>query len=487
MPLFNSIIHKKDSSMSMNLKNIKIGVWGFGIVGKSALTFLNNHEAIVEVLVDATMPDNDRATLAQKSIPLFGHADLHAFLERNTYIVPSPGINLLPHHAFAHKWLAELDLFAAQYPKPIIAVTGTVGKTSVTHLLSQLLAAYGTRALTGGNIGIGMLDLLAQDKDAEDNKSNMALLEVSSFQLELCKSFAPDLAIWTTFSENHLDRHGTMNAYFSAKYAIIKNQTASQQALLPLELIPYLRTQPKPASAISFFTHLQPTDEDFRLVDQYGVLYFTRSNKLIRYCAGQEQSLFDLATLPSITFAQNWLIIASALHLLKLPLEQLAQHAQTVSIPEHRLERVAAINGISFYNDSKSTTPPSTQAAIANFGSQPIHLFLGGLSKGIDRLPLIQSLGTNILHVYCFGAEADILHALCKDKGKTSSAHATMEDAFAHCIHQAQPCSIVLLSPSGSSYDLFVDYTHRGKRFKELVYNHQNKGSDARNTTATPF
>src|SRR5690606_28349772 len=149
-----------------------------------------------------------------------GSADLNTFLENNSYIIPSPGINVYPYASFAHKWLAELDLFNSEYKKPIIAITGTVGKTSVTHLLDQLLQKYTQRVLTGGNIGIGMLDLLSHPENTD-----VSLLEVSSFQLELCKSFAPDLAIWTTFSENHLDRHETIDKYFDAKYRILINQS----------------------------------------------------------------------------------------------------------------------------------------------------------------------------------------------------------------------------------------------------------------------
>lgn len=453
----------------MNVKNSTVGVWGFGVVGKSAVNYLQNNEAHIEVLVDTDVSENDRAILAQKEIPLLGHDNLHGFLERNQYILPSPGIDLTPYPHVAHKWLAELDLFRADYKKPIIAVTGTVGKTSVTHILDQLLNAYGVSTITGGNIGTGMLDLL----DHQEN--SMALLEVSSFQLELCKTFAPDLAIWTTFSENHLDRHGTMTAYFAAKYAIVKNQTAVQQALLPFELLPFLHTQEPAHSSLALFLNRPPTSQELDTANQYGPLFFVRDEKLIRSYAGHEKIIFDMSTLPAITFNHNWLIIVSALFLLKLPLTQLEQLSQTVSIPEHRLEKVATIGDVSFYNDSKSTTPPSTQAAIAIFGDKPIHLFLGGLSKGIDRAPLIKTLPDTIQHVYCFGKEAEALQALCATVHKASSAHPTLEDAFDACLAQARPGSIVLLSPAGSSYDLFVDYRHRGKRFKELVHAYRTR------------
>src|SRR5579872_6602560 len=160
-----------------------VGIWGFGIVGKSADNYLLKAGTPVEVLDKRTLTSQEKAFLRERGIPFYGPQDLTAFLERNDAILPSPGIDLRPYAHYRHKWIAELDLFARNYHHPIIAVTGSIGKTSVTHLLSTLLQAHGIQLATGGNIGTAMLDLLA-------NPSTMALLEVSSFQLELTKTFA---------------------------------------------------------------------------------------------------------------------------------------------------------------------------------------------------------------------------------------------------------------------------------------------------------
>ncbi len=130
-------------------------------------------------------------------------------------------------------------------------------------------------------------------------------------------------------------------------------------------------------------------------------------------------------------------------------------------------------NGIKYYNDSKATIPQSTLAAIKEFGSDAaIYLFLGGISKGVDRTPFIQQLPTTVTRVFCFGGEKDELLNACTSANKSASAHATLEEAFAAATAQASAGTILLFSPSGASFDLFRNYQERGKRFEDLVRNY---------------
>ena len=172
-----------------------------------------------------------------------GAAAIEPFLAAHDQILVSAGIDLRPYEKFAHKFIGELDLFAQEWRKPFIAITGTVGKTTVTHILGTVLQHLGKKAVIGGNIGVGLCDLLETAQDAE-----LAVVEVSSFQLELSKSFAADLAIWTNFSPNHLDRHGTLEAYRDAKNKIITMQRAGQKALVPITLA----KKSKKARALAF-------------------------------------------------------------------------------------------------------------------------------------------------------------------------------------------------------------------------------------------
>ena len=222
----------------MILKNKKIGVWGYGLVGKSVATFAHRHGALVSIM--------DKLPINKSSFHYYSEADKLLFFEQHDYIVPSPGIDITQDvPKIGKKLLTELDLFSYFFHKPIIAITGSVGKTTITTLLASILNNYGIRAVTGGNIGTPCLNLIAQQ-----NNIDYAVLEVSSFQLEYCRSFAPDLAIITNFTPNHLDRHTTMASYRTAKLNILKYQNYKQKGLVPRFL---QKDLPPTHGTISFF------------------------------------------------------------------------------------------------------------------------------------------------------------------------------------------------------------------------------------------
>lgn len=443
--------------------NKKIGIWGFGIVGKAAYRYLLKQLCLLEIL--------DAKPFTPEDIDLFSHNNtshcdqnsLIDFLTRNDHIIPSPGIDLTPYAAFAHKWLSELDIFYTAYRKPIIAITGTIGKTSITHLTGQLLNRAGLQCAVGGNIGIGMLDLV-QESSA---MAARALLEVSSFQLELCKQFAPDLAIWTNFYPNHLDRHSSAQAYFDAKYNLLAQQTADQKALVPLSLMQEIYTR-NTQSSCTFFSPHEPTAEQKKLLRKKdAVLYFTETDICI-YHNGVTRTVIPRTALPAISYQENWLIICGILLLLEIPLSIIAEHA-SLTLPEHRLEKINANSFINFYNDSKSTTPQSTLAAVEQLQGKPIHLLLGGISKGIDRSSLIEHLIGKVTHIYCFGKEAEHLLELCKRYKIPAQKFTSLDEAFSAALSNARHHDQILFSPAGASFDLFANYMERGNYFKKLV------------------
>lgn len=411
----------------MNLKNKKIGIWGYGITGRSTADFMIKQGAHTSVMDKDPLAD-EQDYFALHNITYYAQDQLEAFFAAHDLIIPSAGIDLRPYYQkYKDKWLFELDIFAHFFTKPYIAITGSVGKTTITSLLSQLLEMYGFKIITGGNIGIASLDLIAHQDDVD-----YAVLEVSSFQLEHTTRFTPYLAIITNITENHLDRHGTMDEYIRAKKNILMK---AYYKVLPAELLRHL-------------TLLESTR---------ATLFAKNQHKKI------------ISQLPPITFEENWLAIIKALTILGCSLRSLSVVATNLKMPEHRIEYVTTIRGAKYYNDSKSTAPAATQAAVEKFAPAPIHLLLGGLSKGLNREPLIASLRGKVAQVYCFGKETDMLHALCTKHEVPSSAFASLEQAVEAAHHNATPESVVLLSPAGSSYDLFENFEHRGQVFKELV------------------
>jgi len=411
----------------MDFTGKRMGIWGYGITGRSTVEFARKRGARVSVMDKNPLAD-ETDYFASQGISFVPQERIEEFFSINDLIIPSAGIDLRPYYEkYKNKWLFELDIFAQEFQKPYIAITGSVGKTTITSLLSQLLSLYGNKIATGGNIGIASLNLVALQAEVD-----FGLLEVSSFQLEHASQFAPKLAVVTNIIENHLDRHGIMEEYRQAKFNILAH---AQHALMPQELLQFT-----PDHLAQKITPISP--------DAYKDL---------------------LSQLPPITFDQNWRVIIAILDKLGLPLTALPAHAQHLIMPEHRIEYVATIRDAQFYNDSKSTTPTATLAAVQRFCDKPIHLLLGGLSKGIDREPLIQQLRNKVKMVYCFGKEAKELRALCAKHLVPALAFPSLEESVAASSSAAQPGDIILLSPAGSSYDLFQNFEHRGRVFKDLV------------------
>lgn len=472
----------------------KIGIWGLGVVGKSLVRYLRAFTPHITVLDTKKPSEQDLAWLTAQQVQFVDMQALPKFLEDNEIIIPSPGIDLRPSARYISKMVMEVDIFYStwknKYPNaPIIAITGTVGKTSITHLLTEFLRLAGKRVAVGGNIGTAMLDLLGEPE------YDYVVLELSSFQLEHSKQFTPDLAIWTNCYPNHLDRHGTPEKYFDAKYQLLARQTGDQKALVPLELAEALRSRQQSsfsssgcsaseysAGACSFFALHAPK--------------ITSSQRVF--------TLNDLEAqgVPEFSYPINWVILNAACNLLTIPFPTRVQIA-TLTLPDHRLDCIATHKNIKFYNDSKSTIPEATVAAVEQLQSAPVGttcvvptqvdptqvdptqvvpthvvLLLGGVSKGVDRAPLCLRLRNKVAHVFCFGGEAEQLLRFCQKADVPASAHATLEDAFmqsvqyAQTLHSTQPVA-VLLSPAGASFDLFKDYKERGERFKALVREYQ--------------
>lgn len=487
----------------------KIGIWGLGIVGKSAIAYFYTKGYQLEVFDQRILTPEEQAFLVKHAVAWCGNDQIVAFLERNEMILPSCGIDLRPYQKFAHKWLSELDLFEQECQKPIIAITGSVGKTTVTHLLSHLLRAQDKIVFTGGNIGVGLLESIEQA-----NAADYIVIEVSSFQLELCKTFSPDFAICTNIFANHLDRHGTLENYIDAKLKILNqnpsihtshslsttpslrlkasagrqdernganpfmvsanemsesNHKKNQLILFPISLFHQIPETIRSTQPIAFFATHIPSSQEISLLNDFHILYYLHNAKLMRNYQTKNITIFDFTELPFISYPQNVVILASALLILDYPLTNFVKILNEQELPEHRMEKVATINSIDFYNDSKSTLPESTLAAIEKIKDRPIVLFLGGISKGINRADFVKQIGNSVRFIYCFGKEAEQLKSFCDSNHIPAQSFATLDEAFAALPSLIKSNDQVLFSPAGTSYDLFAHYAERGDYFKKLV------------------
>ncbi len=441
-------------------KNKTIGIWGLGKVGMSVAHFLHAQGAHI-IGMDKVSLSNHDGIIRE----LFTQDQKDLFFANADYILASPGIDIRPYYQqHKAKWITELDLFYQSWQKPIIAITGSVGKTTVTTLLGQLLNKYGVKVVVGGNIGNPMLTMIKTDAD-------IALLEVSSFQLEYCSSFAPDLALWTNFVPNHLDRH-TLAEYFTAKTQILRHQEGSQSTIIPYDLLsPLTALFPERTFQVIIENNAISLEQQKALLQDGHTILTIQSNIFSTHTQHAHHELIDITLLPSTTFLSNWLVIIATLHKLGLDLTLLPSIATSTIIPAHRMEKITR-EKIVFYNDSKATTPTSTLSAIQCLTGQSIVLFLGGLSKGLDRSDLVRALQKKVTRIYCFGKEAATLHHWCNTYAIPSSAHDTLDEAFYLCMQNKKEQDIILFSPAGSSYDLFKDYEERGNHFKQLITNY---------------
>ena len=473
----------------------KIGIWGSGVVGRSAIKyFLDKKDYKIVALADKKEPDSEfleflheqnlTLSLDTKFLRNFtrdereDNNNINFYLDEN--ITDFLGIDLRKYSNYNHKWLTEADIFAANWKKPIIAITGTIGKTSIVTLLSDVLKQNNIKVATGSNIGTGMLDLLEIEKDCD-----LALLELSSFQLEHCKTFAPDLAIITNIFPNHLDRHGDMQSYIKAKFNIFAHQKMGQKVLLPEELTQEIKNfintgahsslntfffQPSPEAMADAVADATKNTRDER--DKNNATQNNRSSRVPDrvYRGMTGKSEYSIShPIPDISYPINWVIIFASCEIMGIEIKNL--DIENLEIPDHRVEFVREFNGIEFYDDSKSTVCQATLAAVEKLKDKPIILFLGGISKGVDRSGLIKDLKDKVSQIICFGSEAEELNKFCLENSIPSTYSKTLEESFAICLSKAQTGSRVLFSPSGASFDLFKDYKDRGDKFKNLVKN----------------
>lgn len=413
-------------------KNKNIGIWGFGITGQSILAFLAPHASTITVIESKELSDEQRALIKEHSALLAPYEYLPQFLEFNDIIIPSPGVDLTNYTDWSDKFVSELDLFARHNTNPVIAITGSVGKTTTTTVIAQLLTACGIRALAAGNIGLPLLSTLTT-RDEYD----MLVLELSSFQLEYNKTFAPQYALLTNLFPNHLDRHKDMANYAQAKGQLFAHQTEECWAIIPQEFLEVC-------------------------------IAYTAQQKVM-WLAPDAYTQYITPALSDITFPENWNLIFALFDIMGIEPEKVLPHCASLTLPEHRFENIGTHYGITFYNDSKATITESTLASLKRCGRKPVVLILGGLSKGTDRTDLIKALPITVKAIVCFGKEADMLHELCKAQGFISSSHTTLADAWKASLRLATAGDIVLFSPAGTSFDLFKNYEERGKAFKALI------------------
>ncbi len=463
----------------MELKGKKVLVVGLGKSGLAAALFLQRRGAQV------TVSDLRSAQALSKEIPFLMEAGIsveaggHGLLtfRRQDLIVVSPGVPLLtPELVQVRKLglpiIGELELAARFLQGKVLAITGSNGKTTTTTLCGDIFTAGGLKTIVAGNIGVPVIETVDQS-----NPASWSVLEVSSFQLETTESFHPHIAVVLNITPDHLDRHGTFENYVTMKERIFANQTAEDYLVLNGDDPIVQQTASRTKSQIVWFSRSKIVRRGAFLMN--GVVMFRASEQ------ASPVPVMPVADIPlkGDHNIENVLAAVAAGCVANIPAEVIARAVASFRAVEHRLEFVAAIHGVDYYNDSKATNVDATAKAIASFPGN-IHLILGGKDKDSDYTQLHDLLKARVKVVYTIGSAAEKIEGQLAGVVKIVSAgnlEAAVDQAASHAIAG----DVVLLAPACSSFDQFENYEHRGRVFKQTVLARQpsagtsREGSDA--------
>ena len=447
----------------MELKNKRVLVVGLGKSGLAAALFLRDRGARV------TVSDTRSAAALGDQIPALLEAGImveaggHGLLtfRRQDLIVVSPGVPLeTPEVKQAQQLglpvLGELELASRFLMGETVAITGSNGKTTTTTLLGQIFADAGLRTQVGGNIGLPVIDLIAES-DAE----TWNVLEVSSFQLETTVEFRPKIALVLNITPDHLDRHKTFERYAAAKARITAQQGPNDFLVLNAEDVKTQLVAAKTKAQIYWFSGVRQIRQ--------GAFVHGESIFFLAHEGGRPEPVLPVSEigLKGAHNVENVLAAVCAAKLAGIASESIRKTIAAFKAVEHRLELVRTVASVEYYNDSKATNVDATMKALASF-PEGVHLILGGKDKESDYTLLASLLTERCKAVYTIGSAAEKIERELAGVVKMVSAK-TLDHAVAAAAQNAGAGDVVLFAPACSSFDQFDNYEHRGRVFRELV------------------
>jgi len=440
----------------------RVLVVGLGKSGLSAARWFSGQGAEVTIGDVKAEADLDQGFLSESQklgikLETGGHRE-ETFLDSDMIIV-SPGVpfDIGPLRAARENdipVLGEIELALGLVDIPIVAVTGTNGKTTTVSLLGDMIKGAGAKVFVGGNIGTPLMDYAAGEQDAD-----YAVVEVSSFQLDTMDRFCPEVALLLNISPDHLDRYPDYETYVKSKLRIFQDQGQGQYAVLNddderlAQFCP-----PGPESVLRY--GLEKRDN---------LHAYMEGDRLVACLPGKESHDFDIQRFkPPVRYnLENLMGVVLAGRSLDLEPSTIQDTINSFQGLPHRTELVGSINGVDFFNDSKATNVDSASRSISSF-DRPVILIAGGRHKGGDYSPLVTAAKRKIKKVVLLGEARDLIAESFKGIIPFTLAE-NMEDAVSQAFSSAEPKDVVLLAPACSSFDMFVDYADRGRVFTELV------------------
>ena len=444
---------------------MRVAVLGFGRSGQAIARYLSACGAQVMVSDTrqyAALEKPEQELLLQCSAEFEGGGHTADFLGRAEKIVLSPGVDpqagmLKQLQESGVELLGELALAATQFQAPVVGITGTNGKTTVTELVGALLQAGGKNSFVGGNIGTPIGDYLLSPSGYD-----VIVLELSSFQLEMSGFFAPDVALLLNLSPDHLDRHKTLEHYVEAKMRIFQGGTATRLAVMNGNDELSKHFQPLAKASLSFFGRgpgFSASVLDNRIIlarEDGDVVYDLAGSNLASLSGSLNAAAALLAVQPFFSGADR--DVRTQQEVLK-----------NFRIGNHRMQLVDTAAGVTYINDSKATNTGAVANALRQIDG-PVILIAGGKDKGDDYRLLRDVVKDHVKKLILIGEASAKLSEALADLQETAYAE-TLEEAVSYAAAGAQAGDTVLLSPACASFDMFSSYAHRGACFAEAVRN----------------
>jgi UDP-N-acetylmuramoylalanine--D-glutamate ligase len=441
----------------MEVVNKKISVIGMARTGVATANFLADRGAVVTV--------HDQKSSAELEVVI---QSLNATVKNNCgsiepdsnaeLIVLSPGVDINSVELDSARnsgieIISELELASRFNTAPIIAITGTNGKTTTVTLVEKILEKAGKNIIVGGNIGAPFISLV------DTSEVDWAVLEVSSFQLEGIKEFRPKIAAVLNITPDHLDRHKTIEHYTALKEKITDNQTNEDFLVLNLD-DPLTLSLGIVKSSRKVFFSAGSNNKD-------GVYLENRNIKIRRDRLEKTVCSIDQIK-PSVRWQiENILAAVTIADLAGINSATIAESLKEFTGMEHRMEWVRSVKGVDFINDSKGTNVGSVQKTLESL-DRPVILILGGQDKGNDFTSLKNIFKEKVKHMILIGESRSNIQKTLNGSFSYTQADA-LEEAVGNAFSEAESGDIVLLSPGCASFDMFRDYIDRGNQFKSLV------------------
>jgi len=431
-------------------------IFGLGVTGQSVARWWRQQGVPFYAIDSRTELQDDSHAIAHidRDQAAFGDVDV-AVADDCTEMIVSPGVAL--DHPLVERALergcrvrGDIDLFLEAAEAPVVGITGSNGKSTVTSLLGEMISACDVKVAVGGNLGRPALDLL-------DDQPDLYILELSSFQLERAETMGLQLATVINVSADHLDRYASLSDYHRAKHAIFKkvgHVVANRDDPLTIPLVPE-------DTPVTWWRSGEPDLNEFGLRQIDDVMWLCRGlEKLVRVdalrVAGRHNTL-------------NVLVALALGAALKMPMDKLVEGAKQYRGLPHRCQVIGHINGVRYIDDSKGTNIGATAAALAGLADDgAIWLIIGGQSKGQDFSLLKPALSKLDVRLLAIGEAREEIRSHLSSEAPVEVID-SLEAAVTRGASGASPGDTVLLSPACASFDMFSNYIERGERFKEAV------------------